>query len=115
MSLSLSALVHATGSSLPALTAMLHAVCTAPGGHVLHFWASSAHAPDVGPACGAVAATAVIVTVAVAVGVAVEADGVAEDDESPELLLHPARTTPNSKTVTFMGAVLRHSRGFQGS
>ncbi len=60
----------------------------------------------------ALAATAVIVIVAVAVavaGAAVEGDGGAEDDESPELLLQdPARRAPKSKTVTFMGAILRH-------
>jgi len=119
MSLSFSAFVHAIGSSLPAFTAMVQARCTAPGGHVAHFWASSEHAPDCGPGCGALAATAVIVIVAVAVavaGAAVAVDGGAEDDESPELLLQaPARTAPTSMSIIFMRAILRQSRGFQGS
>ena len=119
MSLSFSAFVHAIGSSLPALTAMLQALCTAPGGHVLHFCASSEHAPDVGPGCGAVAATAVIVTVAVAVAVAavaVEADDGAGEGESPELLLQaPARKAPTSTTTSFLGRILRQSRAFRGS
>jgi hypothetical protein len=118
MSLSLSALVQAVGSRLPAVSATLQAVCTAPGGHVLHFWASVAHGPDCGCACGAAAAAAVavVVAVAVAVEVAVEAADGADDGESLELLLQgPAMTAMPSKTIIFMGAILRHLEVFQGS
>ncbi len=37
MSLSFNAFVQAIGSSLPAFSAMVQALCTAPGGHVGHF------------------------------------------------------------------------------
>jgi hypothetical protein len=118
-----SAFVHMLGSILPVFTAMVQALSArVPGGHFLHFSASVAQSPCGGPGSGAVApAGGVIVIVAVAVAVvavavAVEADGGAEDRESPELLLQaPAREAPTSTTTSFMGGILRQLRGFHGS
>jgi len=120
MSLEFRAFVQTLGSMLPAFSATVQALCArVAGGHFLHFSASVAQAPCGGPGCGAVAPAGggiVIVIVAVAVAVAVEADGAAEERESPELLLQaPARTAPTSTMVSFMGGILRQSRGFRGS